>query len=279
MNRHTSIALALLAAGCANAADKNLERSFTVAPGGSLIVDADSASVEVSGNDTNQVTVRMTASGSDSYLAATKLDAVQKDNEVTLTMKREEKHGWFSWSWNSDGRIRVTVPQQFVVSVKTGGGDVQLAGTSGTAKLHTSGGDISARNVTGNVEARTSGGTIRVDALKGDIDANTSGGDVHLLNVDGKISGTTSGGDVECSLVGANRGIKASTSGGSIRLILPRTTTANFEAKTSGGEFTSELPILTTKNQDGHAIGSINGGGQQIDAHTSGGDISFRAAN
>jgi DUF4097 and DUF4098 domain-containing protein YvlB len=84
---------------------------------------------------------------------------------------------------------------------------------------------------------------------------------------------------VECSLVGTNRGISASTSGGSIQLTLPRATTANMEATTSGGEFTSKLPVAATERQDGHVKGSINGGGQPIDASTSGGDISLQAAN
>ena len=82
----------------------------------------------------------------------------------------------------------------------------------------------------GNVEAHTSGGGIIADTIRGDVDADTSGGDVRLLNVDGKIRGQTSGGDVQCSLVGINRGILVSTSGGSIRLTLPRATTASFEA-------------------------------------------------
>src|SRR4051794_25660948 len=100
MTRYTAIALALLVASCANGGDKTLERTFTVAPGGSLIVDADSASVEVSGSDTNQVSVRMVAHGTDDDLATTKLDAVQKGDEVDVTMKRQGKQSWFSRSWS-----------------------------------------------------------------------------------------------------------------------------------------------------------------------------------
>jgi hypothetical protein len=100
-----------------------------------------------------------------------------------------------------------------------------------------------------------------------------------LLHVDGKIRGDTSGGDVECSLVGANRGITATTSGGSIRLVLRRDTTGTLEAKTSGGGFTSELPVAMTEMHEGHVKGSLNGGGQPIEARTSGGDITLRAAD
>ena len=88
MNRYSAIALVLLAAGSANAAERNLDRTFTVSPGGTLIVDADSASVQVSGVDTNQVTVHMSARGSEEDLANTKLEASQTGDGVTVTLRR-----------------------------------------------------------------------------------------------------------------------------------------------------------------------------------------------
>jgi DUF4097 and DUF4098 domain-containing protein YvlB len=277
MTRILAIALVLLAAGCAGAAEKNVERTFTVSAGGTLIVDADSASVRVSGTDTNQVVVHMSARGSEEDLATAKLDVYQKDNDVNIMMRQRGKKGsWFARSWTGDGRIEVTVPRHFAINVRTGGGSVELTDTIGLATLHTSGGDIVAKNVSGNLEARTSGGGIRADTIRGDVDAGTSGGDVHLLRVDGKIRGDTSGGSVECSLVGSNRGIIATTSGGDIQLSLPRATRGTLEAKTSGGEFTSGLPVTMTEMQDGHVKGSLNGGGEPIEARTSGGNISLR---
>ena len=194
MTRYSAIALVFLSIGTAAAADKTFDRTFAVSPGGTLTVDADSASVRVSGGDTNKVAVHMVAHGTDEELASMKLDAVQNDGGVTVTMRRAKKGGWFNWgSWHSEEKIEITVPRQYGVNVQTGGGSVELADTNGTAVLKTSGGDIDARNLNGNVEARTSGGGIRADRIRGDVDASTSGGDVRLLNVDGKIRGNTSG--------------------------------------------------------------------------------------
>lgn len=280
MTRYSAIAFVLLAACSTDAADKTVERTFTVSPGGALIVDADAASVHVSGSDTNQVTVRMNVHGSEEELGTAKLDAFQKDDDVTVMMRRRGKDGWFGRRlWNGWGHIEVTVPQRYRISIHTAGGSVKLKGTIGSATLHTSGGDIFVKNVYGNVEAQTSGGGIIADTIRGDVDAGTSGGDVRLLHVDGKIRGRTSGGNVLCSLVGINRGISASTSGGGIQLTLPRATTANIEAITSGGDFTSELPVAIRERQDGHVKGSINDGGEPIVARTSGGGISLRVAN
>jgi DUF4097 and DUF4098 domain-containing protein YvlB len=280
VTRYSAIALVLLVVGTVNAAERKLERTFTVSPGGSLVVDADSASVQVTGRDAKQVTVYMIANGPENDLANMKLEAAQNDDGVTVTMRRQEKRGWFNWgSWNSDARIVVTVPKQYLVNVRTGGGSVELSDTTGAAKLQTSGGDITARNVTGNLDARTSGGLIRADRIRGDVEADTSGGDVRLMDIDGKIDGNTSGGDVRVRLTGLNRGISARTSGGDVEVIVPRATSGNFSATTSGGGVDLQIPISTTELKDGRAKGSLNGGGPPIDAHTSGGNISLRAAD
>jgi hypothetical protein len=280
MNRYMAIALVLCAAGSAQAAEKTLERTFTVSPAGLLVVDADSASVQITGASTDRVTLSMSLHGSDADLAKTTLDAVQNAGGVTITMRRPQKNGWFNWtSWNSGGQIRITVPHQYRVDVRTSGERVELADTVGSATLRTSGGDISAKGVTGSLEARTSGGGIFAETIRGDVDARTSGGDVHLLSVDGKINAKTSGGSVHCSLVGANRGIVAKTSGGSIELTLPRATTGGIVATTSGGDVSVDLPISTTTKTTHHLAGPLNGGGEPIDLSTSGGDISVRAAH
>jgi len=278
MLRLSAIALVLIAAGSAHAAEKTLDRTFTVSPGGELVVDADGASVHVSAIDGNQVIVHMVFGGSERNLDDIKLDAIQKDNGVTVTARKPGRN-WFSWGRWGKQEIEVKVPRRYGVNVRTGGGSIVLRDTSGRASLHTSGGSISAKNVTGNVELRTSGGSIHVDTIRGDVDADTSGGSVQLLNIDGKIRGNTSGGSLRCSLVGANRGISVTTSGGSIELKLPRGTTANIEARTSGGQVSTEIPVTSTAREKSELVGTVNGGGERIYAHTSGGSIAVREAN
>ncbi len=277
MHRYLAIALVFIAAGSVQAAEKRLDRTFTVAPGGVLTVNADGASVQVSGSDGNQVVVHMLVRGSEDNLADTQLEAVQSDNGVSVTL-RKSKSSWSWWgNWNKDENIEVTVPRRYAVNVRTGGGSVELRDTIGTASLRTSGGNVSAKNVTGNVEARTSGGSIVGETIKGDVDASTSGGSVRLLQIDGAMRGKTSGGSVRCSLVGTNRGISMTTSGGSIELILPKGTTGNIDAGTSGGNVSTELPVTSTSWDDHKLVGSLNGGGAPIYAHTSGGSIALRA--
>jgi len=279
MVRFSTIAFVLLAAGAASAAERKFERTFEVSPGGVLTVNADSASVNVSAGDTNQVRVTINVRGEDEDLAKATLDASQKDDGVTVIMRMRAKDSWSQHSPIMDGRINVTVPKHYGIDVRTDGGSVELVNTVGSARLRTSGGGIVAKNVDGNVEAKTSGGGILAESIRGDVDATASGGDVRLVHIDGKIRGQTSGGSMKCSLVGTNRGISATTSGGSIQLSLPKDTTANFEATMSGGKFSSDIPFTATERRDEYVSGSINGGGETIEVRTSGGGVSLSAAN
>jgi hypothetical protein len=84
---------------------------------------------------------------------------------------------------------------------------------------------------------------------------------------------------VRVSLKGANRGIKATTSGGDVELILPRGTTGNVSASTSGWAVTTDIPVTTTVVKDSRLEGTLNGGGHPIEARTSGGNIRLRPAS
>jgi DUF4097 and DUF4098 domain-containing protein YvlB len=280
MSRYSIFAFLLLAAGTTHAAEKTFDRTFTVSPGGSLIVEADGASIKVTGADTNKVIVHMSVRSSEKDLADMTLDATQSGNEVTATMRRPKSGKWFNWgSWRAESSIEVTVPKRFEVTARTSGGNIDLTDTAGSVKLNTSGGDVTAKNLNGTVWLRTSGGQITADNVQGDVDANTSGGDVRLLNIDGSIKGHTSGGSVRVSLKGANRGIRATTSGGDVELILPRGTAGNVSASTSGGDVKTDIPITTTVVKESRLEGTLNGGGQTIEARTSGGSIRLRPEN
>src|SRR5690606_25936613 len=138
-----ALALVLLAASNVHAAEKSFDRTFTVSPGGSLVVEADGASVKVSGTDTNKVTVRIWARGSDRELDAMTLDATQNGNDVTATMRRSKTGKLFNWnSWRDDSSIEVTVPKRYSVNVRTGGGGIEVTDTVGSVKLNTSGGNV-----------------------------------------------------------------------------------------------------------------------------------------
>jgi hypothetical protein len=277
-------------------AERTLDRTFPVKAGGTLTVTADSAGIEVVGVDGNQVVVHMVAEAPQNELDETTFTATPSDSGVTVEMLRPERRRWFDWGRNFDGHIEVKVPRSYRVELKTSGGGIRIESVAGPSRIRTSGGGINAKDIHGALDGSTSGGSIRVESIDGDtrvntsggsvyasgvrgsIDANSSGGGVRLMQIDGKINAHTSGGSVECELIGSNRGISASTSGGGIRVTVPADIKGTLDARTSGGDFHTELPISTTHMSDHEMSGLINGGGESIVMRTSGGGITLSAA-
>src|SRR5690349_14021223 len=107
--RLSLLALALVsAASAAVAEEKNLNRTFTVTPGGMLTVDADGADISVSGGDVNTVVVRIEARGTQKELNELTLSAEPIADGIKVAAKRPPQRGWFSWgSWHVETHIDV----------------------------------------------------------------------------------------------------------------------------------------------------------------------------
>src|SRR6476620_5699738 len=85
----------------AHAAEKRLDRTFSVAPGGRLTIDADAADLRVTGTSGNQVVVHILLSASERALEHMTVTADQSGNDVAIVTK----HGigkWTDWfgSWS-----------------------------------------------------------------------------------------------------------------------------------------------------------------------------------
>lgn len=112
------------------------------------------------------------------------------------------------------------------VTVTTSGGGIMVAKTTGAVKAKTSGGSITVSDVKGDLDAGTSGGGIRVTGVDGAVRAKTSGGSIRIgvVGVNKGVLAETSGGSIEIELpkdIAAD--LDASTSGGDVTSDLPVT--------------------------------------------------------
>ncbi len=289
-----AITIALCATAPANAAEKLLNRSFDVNSGGRLAVEVDGGSVAVVGSDTQKVVVRIRATGSEDRLEDLELSADADAQGVTVRGKRDRSDDWFRWM-GGDVKVNVTVevPLSYNLDLKTSGGSLDVKQVNGTVlgrtsggrinvesvqgevRMRTSGGSVNARSLQGPVELHTSGGPIVASRIAGGLKVHTSGGAIRIEESGGPIDAHTSGGSINIDLVGANAGIVAKTSGGSINLKLPGATAATLNASTSGGRVTSDLPIVSTEIGKSSLRGTLNGGGPEILARSSGGSINL----
>lgn len=287
-----ALAAALLLNAPAEAGDKAFDRSFSVQPGGRLSVKLDGGHIVVTGSDASQVAVHLRARGSDNDLEKLEWTAAKDADGVVVSAKRNKDRSLFGWMWN-DVHVSATieVPREYQVELATAGGNIELRQLNGNANGRTSGGHIVVENVNGNVQMRTSGGRVNVKSIdgpvqvhtsggpiqaseiKGGLRAHTSGGRIHVEQTQGPIDVHTSGGSIDIDLAGENEGVNARTSGGSITLRMPATIRATLNASTSGGRVKSDFPVTTHESSDHSLRGTINGGGPEILARSSGGSI------
>jgi len=228
------------------------EKTFKISPGKNLVVDISSGDVKVTYWDKEEVYVKIL--GDEDAMEKMNFTLEGNDEEVKVTGKKISSiSSWFS---NIDLKVEIKVPSQFNLDINTAGGDIKCGGITGKAELNTSGGDVWA------------------DKFSGNLNASTSGGDIFLFCNDAQINAETSGGDINLEYEGENKGIDLSTSGGDIDVKVAKEFKASMELSTSGGDVSCSLNMSNVKKSSGsRLIGDLNGGGEKLYAHTSGGDI------
>lgn len=275
------------------AAEVPLHRSFNVAPGGTLTLDADVGDIQVSPG-AGGVSIDVFRRGRAAQDLEVSFD--QQGNDVNVTARYQHGSRWFNWSGDLDARFVVTVPSRYNVRLNTSGGDIRVGDLQGEVRCKTSGGTIRTGNIGGPIDARTSGGDISVDGVTaradlhtsggsidvrhvgGDLYARTSGGGITIEEALGAVDAQTSGGSIRARLAQQPRGdSRLSTSGGGITLSVAANVAVDLDAHTSGGDVESDLPVLMVGRQNDSSLeGKINGGGPRLVLRSSGGGIRLR---
>ncbi|WP_414829150.1 DUF4097 family beta strand repeat-containing protein [Alteromonas sp. H39] len=240
---------ALATASLANA--REIDRSFTVNEGETLTVKTDAGSIEILTHNSDSIDVRAEIEGSQEDDFDVSFDV--NGDGLTIRGQRENGHGW---SWNSlKVKYQITVPKRFNLDLDTSGGSIEIEDLIGEIKARTSGGSISVGDVEGDISLHTSGGSIRTQDIMGEIDAHTSGGSINVTFAKQP--------QQDASLT---------TSGGSITARLPSDVAIDIDASTSGGRVKSEFDV-SGKVKKQRIRGKINGGGPELELHTSGGSV------
>lgn len=281
----------------AGSAEKSFDKKFSASSGGTLMIKTDFGGMNIVGTDAKEVSVHVDMKGRQKDIDNFQITASQSASGVDI-LGKSSRSNW-GWSWNNDLEVEFTikVPKEYNLRMETSGGnitvndvngklnggtsggDIILTNIAGTIDLETSGGNIRTEKIQGQLHMETSGGDIRITEVKGDVDVNTSGGNISLKTVAGKVRAETSGGNISVNVAETNKGVYAETSGGNIDIVMPKNISANIDAETSGGEVTCDFPVtMQGKFDESRVRGTINGGGNQIHAHTSGGDVRIRGA-
>jgi len=274
----------------AAAAAKDFEQRVAAQAGGRLRVNLDSGSIVIESHDLEEVRVDALAAG----VGAGRLDFELSAHGDEVTLKGGPS-GWMPRVLGSPHvRVRVRVPSEFSVDIRTGGGEIEIedlegevrARTSGGAiemgrirgdvHAETSGGAIEAGEVDGELRARTSGGPIRVFAVTGNVEAHTSGGPIEILGAGDRVAADTSGGAISVRFTEAPSGV-LQTSGGDIDVEFPEDEGMDLDARTSGGSVRIDEQLTVRGRVEPTRVeAELGEGGDRLRLRTSGGDIRIR---
>ncbi|MBI4657834.1 MAG: DUF4097 family beta strand repeat protein [Verrucomicrobia bacterium] len=261
-----------------------LKKSFSVGAGGTLIVDVDRGSIDIttgSGNELRVEVIRkansLSRARAESILKEHKVELKQEGNNVRIYSRYRIGRSWSIWGWRRAGlsvRYAISTPRQYNADLATAGGSISTSDLDGQVKARTSGGSLKFGRMLGPIWGRTSGGSITVQACKHSVDVESSGGGLKIGEVEGSVVGRTSGGSIEISRVTGN--VMARTSGGSIRV---NEVLGKIDASTSGGSVNARL----SSQPEGDCTLKTSGGSIEVqlperiavnlDASTSGGRV------
>lgn len=267
-----------------------IEKEFTIAPGGNLVMEVEGGDIQITSWDKGSIQVHESLTmkvftRSEAEEIVKRLEASYNQAGSTLTIRNEGTgHNLREHAYE------ITLPQKFNLDLRTAGGDLAVSKVDGRLQLATSGGDLVLASLTGSLEAKTSGGDLDLETISGRLNAATSGGDIVAKSIYAEGNLQTSGGDV--SVENTTQRLDVATSGGDMLL---KDIAGSFTAATSGGDislihFTGAQGSLQTSggdlmvNKSAGALDLATSGGdidcQEIDkalkAMTSGGDIEVR---
>jgi len=192
-------------------------------------------------------------------------------------------------------RLELVVPPGVVPEIHTTGGSIRVRGDFPGADplvLRSAQGDVSVLGAARSVDVATTSGAIRIEAVRpldrltarttsGDVElvggartveVDTASGDVRLAHLSGSVQATSSTGDVVLAFdrLPDEASVRASSSSGTVRLLLPEGTSPRGTLTTQRGSIRCALP--GTVSGDGHTV-TLEGSGPELALRTGRGEL------
>jgi hypothetical protein len=255
-------ALLCLGTVALNAAEENLEKTFTVKPGGKLVVEVEFGVIDVRTNADNQANIHVfrkvvlrEQADEEAYLQERPVTITQEGDTVTVRAIPITKRSGASTK-KTEGRYTITVPCQSDVMLKTGGGAINVTDLQGNAKAESGGGLLAFTRLEGPLVGRTGGGNVNIVDCDGALKINTGGGNIEVNGGGGSLDGRSGGGSLAVKDFRGSAHIE--TGGGSIKI---DNVVGKIDGSTAGGSITATLPSVK----------------DEVKLKTSGGGVTLRA--
>jgi len=305
--------VACLCQGCGEGRD--VDERVDASPGGTLEVDLDRGDgmrldpgeLVVQSHAANEVRV---VSESTEWGASGVRFVIDQQGDTVRVIGRVG--GATSWMFGGPRiEVRIWVPREFSVDVRSTAGSVRLEDTTGSVRVRTLGeveiaraegnlrvrsdGDVSITEVVGDVDVRIDEGGIEASWIEGDVELRTGWGEIEVAHVQGRvvvrsnrggldvrdlsgpIEAVTERGAVYASFVEDQPEGRIETSRGSVEVLLPEDAGALLEAISRRGSVDVDEGFrVPGEHSENRVTGPLNGGGSPLRLFTARGSVNVR---
>jgi len=267
-----------------------IKRTFTVRPGGEIVLDLDRGSVKVRtvrGNEVHLVFERnVTGVDEDNikeFLERHELDIRQSGDRIFVDSRFEEEDRRWGRSRSRTGSkfkldVTVLVPEQYSIDFQNGAGNIEIEDLTGNITGITGAGNVLVSRISGSVDVTSGAGNVEVFHVDGRLAARSGAGNIVIREIAGRLEAHTGAGDVEVYLTRQPRGDSDLSSGaGNVTVYLDPGLAVKVEAHSSLGSAKTDFDLpVSGKWMSKSFEGILNGGGPALVLNSGVGNVSLR---
>ncbi|GAB3775859.1 DUF4097 and DUF4098 domain-containing protein YvlB [Nocardioides ginsengisegetis] len=173
-----------------------------------LYVEVGKGTVTITATDTTETLVSVTGRDADSV-------EVRQDGDEISVVAPHQRTGFLSGDARID--VRVTLPTDSDLAVKTGSADITVEGRVGTARVKSGSGEVQLDTLGGPATVETGSGDVRVSEALGELRAKSGSGEISVGHATSAVSVSTGSGDVEIGT--ANGPAVVKTGSGDLKIV------------------------------------------------------------
>ncbi|HXG87547.1 MAG TPA: DUF4097 family beta strand repeat-containing protein [Vicinamibacterales bacterium] len=220
---------------------ETVDRTLSLAPGGTVRLKTFSGRVNITGTSGNQVVIKAVRRATRERLQDIKLEITQNGSVIDIDANHRLVERRNDNIVETDFEIQV--PSQATLDLRTFSAPVTVTGVAGDLTVDGFSSEVRLTDVTGPVRVKTFSGGVSVQAR-----AWTDGDDVNI-----------------------------NTFSGDVTLRLPDSARGDLTFDTFSGRFNSDLPVTLSSTSKRNFRGSLNGGGtSDMRLKTFSGDVTIR---
>jgi hypothetical protein len=253
-----------------NDSSERFQKTFSIAPGGTLQVENYKGTIHVTGSDTNQVTVDVTKrfEGNDSdrkwWMEHVEVNFRNDSNHVSVEVKYPQWNCVFCWpghDMTTAVELEIHVPRQINVKLESYKPDIRIASIQG---------DIRIKSYKSPIELESTTGAVRIDTYKETVKLKN-------VTVHGPLEVKSYKADAEINARALGESVNLESYKGSIVLRVPQNIGLDVDYEGSRrSSFRSDFAMTSQSGSFARSYhGLINQGGTRLRLRTERGSVSL----